>query len=125
MHLDVIDLRDFYSSLVGRIVTRSVGEALTSVMPKTQFGRLAGIGFATPYLSLFESQADVLKPIDGVSRTELKMPGDEVVEPDIKLGQVSVFVIFLVQFFIQGNGVDDEVVVVDAPLGGKVHRQLT
>lgn len=76
MHLDVIDLRDFYSSLVGRIVTRHVGAALDSVMPDGQFGRVVGIGFATPYLSAWEERAERLAALMPAPQGVIDWPPD-------------------------------------------------
>lgn len=50
MYLDIIDIRDFYSSLLGRVVARSVEAAVSALMPPDPQARVLGFGFATPYL---------------------------------------------------------------------------
>lgn len=57
MALDVVDLRSFYSSPLGEMTQRLIGRAL-----KDRFGNcigqsIMGIGYATPYLEIFRSEA--------------------------------------------------------------------
>jgi SAM-dependent methyltransferase len=77
MHLDVIDLRDFYSSLLGRIVTRHVGDALDAVMPPGPCGRLVGIGFATPYLGGYDERAERLAAFMPAPQGVIDWPSDK------------------------------------------------
>ncbi|MFN8828548.1 MAG: methyltransferase domain-containing protein [Labrys sp. (in: a-proteobacteria)] len=58
MSLDVVDLRDFYGTPLGGVVRRLVGHKIRSRWPDTTGQRLAGIGFAAPYLSVFQSEAE-------------------------------------------------------------------
>ncbi|NIJ41418.1 SAM-dependent methyltransferase [Parvibaculum indicum] len=57
MHMDVIDLRDFYGRPLGAVartlITRRIGE----IWPDVRGLNVAGLGFATPYLSPFQGQA--------------------------------------------------------------------
>jgi SAM-dependent methyltransferase len=50
MYLDVVDLRDFYATLLGRVVRRAVGSALADLRRQSPGQRILGFGFATPYL---------------------------------------------------------------------------
>jgi SAM-dependent methyltransferase len=50
MHLDVIELRDFYASSVGRMVARQLGQVIGGLMKGDAGARVLGFGFATPYL---------------------------------------------------------------------------
>jgi SAM-dependent methyltransferase len=50
MHLDVVDLRDFYASPFGRMVARQL-QPVVHALAKVEAGaRVLGFGFATPYL---------------------------------------------------------------------------
>ena len=102
MHLDVIDLRDFYSSLVGRIVSRFVGDALANVMPDGPYGSLAGVGFATPYLGAFEDKVERLAALMPAPQGVIDWPSDQpsktaLVEEDrLPLPDASVDLVILV-----------------------------
>lgn len=76
MHLDVIDLRDFYSSLFGRIVARHVGDGLAAVMPDVPGRRIFGIGFPTPYLGAYEAQAERVAALMPAPQGVIDWPSD-------------------------------------------------
>ncbi len=50
MHLDVVDLRDFYASPVGQMVARQLAPVIGSLVHADSATRVLGFGFATPYL---------------------------------------------------------------------------
>jgi SAM-dependent methyltransferase len=50
MHLDVVDLRDFYASPVGQMVARHLAPVLGALIRSDAGTRVLGFGFATPYL---------------------------------------------------------------------------
>lgn len=52
MHLDVVDLRDFYASPVGQMVARQLSPVVGSLIRADSSTRVLGFGFATPYLQL-------------------------------------------------------------------------
>jgi SAM-dependent methyltransferase len=52
MHLDVVDLRSFYATPLGHLARRMLGITMARLWPDLRGQRLAGLGFATPYLSL-------------------------------------------------------------------------
>jgi SAM-dependent methyltransferase len=58
MSLDVIDLRNFYGSRLGGVVRRLVGVKVRSRWADVSGLRVAGIGFAAPYLSVFREEAE-------------------------------------------------------------------
>lgn len=60
MHLDVIDLKDFYSSPLGLIVRRLLGARLRARWSSLKGQSLFGLGFATPYLGAFRAEASPL-----------------------------------------------------------------
>src|SRR5690606_28791703 len=58
MSSDVVDLRSFYASLLGRLAERSIGMALSSIWAKLPEERLVGMGYALPWLDRFGGDAE-------------------------------------------------------------------
>ena len=58
MHLDVGDLQSFYDGPMGRISRRLIRERLREVWPNVRGLSVLGLGFATPYLQPFQSEAE-------------------------------------------------------------------
>ena len=54
MYLDVVDIRDFYASPLGRMVGRQLGPVVASLIRVDAGTRMLGFGFATPYLDSIE-----------------------------------------------------------------------
>ncbi|MBM3565398.1 MAG: class I SAM-dependent methyltransferase [Alphaproteobacteria bacterium] len=57
MRADVVDLRDFYVTGLGRTVRFIVRQRLREFWPDVRGLTVAGLGFATPYLGLFRAEA--------------------------------------------------------------------
>ncbi len=57
MALDVVDLRTFYASPLGKVAQRFVGEVIARRWSKNAGMSIAGIGFAIPYLDLVRENA--------------------------------------------------------------------
>ncbi len=58
MASDVVDLRDFYRSVLGQIARRMIRRAIQHVWPDLHGMRLLGIGYATPFLSALGSDTE-------------------------------------------------------------------
>ncbi len=58
MSLDVVDLRDFYDTNLGRMATRAVRRVLRAAWPDVRGYRVLGFGFATPFLTPFMAEAE-------------------------------------------------------------------
>ena len=58
MWSDVIDLREFYARRMGRNAQRMIRRQLRVMWPDVKGLRILGLGFATPYLSMFREDAD-------------------------------------------------------------------
>jgi SAM-dependent methyltransferase len=58
MHLDIGDLQSFYDGQTGRIARRLISERLREVWPSVRGLSVLGLGFATPYLRPFQSEAE-------------------------------------------------------------------
>ncbi len=53
MHADIVDLRAFYASVLGRLAERSIGMALARVWDGPPNERLVGLGYPLPWLERF------------------------------------------------------------------------
>jgi SAM-dependent methyltransferase len=58
MNADIVDLRAFYASLLGRLAERSIAMALSSIWTKLPDERLVGLGYAIPWLDRFGTDAE-------------------------------------------------------------------
>lgn len=73
MHLDVLDLRNFYYRTgLGRVAQRAIRDQLVSLWPEAQGLTVAGFGFAAPLLRPFLADA---------RRVTALMPGQQGVMP--------------------------------------------
>ena len=57
LHLDAVDLKDFYASPLGLVVRRLLGARIKRRWPSLKGKSLYGLGFTTPYLGAFRSEA--------------------------------------------------------------------
>src|SRR5690349_5119632 len=60
MHLDVVDLRDFYAAPVGQMVVRQLSPVVKSLLRTDAGSRVLGFGFPTPYLGAIDTAERVL-----------------------------------------------------------------
>src|SRR5687767_4891146 len=58
MSLDVVDLRNFYAQQLGTVARRFVSRGIRMRWTDTRAQRVAGIGYATPYLGMFRAEAE-------------------------------------------------------------------
>ncbi|MCL6708643.1 class I SAM-dependent methyltransferase [Pseudomonas sp. R2.Fl] len=58
MHVDIVDLRQFYHSLLGRVAEHSIAMALASLWARLPEERLVGLGYAVPYLDRFRGDTE-------------------------------------------------------------------
>lgn len=58
MLADIVDLRAFYASLLGRLAERSIAMALSAVWAPLADERLVGLGYALPWLERFGRDAE-------------------------------------------------------------------
>lgn len=57
MWMDAVDLRDFYGSGLGRVARRAIRERVRAMWPNVSGMNLLGLGYATPFLSPFQGEA--------------------------------------------------------------------
>lgn len=58
MSSDVVDLRDFYRSALGQIARRMIRRAIRRMWPDLRGLRVVGIGYPTPFLSVFAAESE-------------------------------------------------------------------
>ncbi len=58
MHMDIVDLRQFYATQLGVFAQKSIGQALAAVWRPLSDERLVGLGFTTPYLDQFRPDSE-------------------------------------------------------------------
>ena len=58
MHVDIVDLRQFYHSMLGRMAEQSIAMALSSLWARLPQERLVGIGYAVPFLDRFRTDTE-------------------------------------------------------------------
>jgi SAM-dependent methyltransferase len=68
MHLDAIDLKDFYACPLGVVVRRLLGARIRSHFDDVKGLTVLGLGFASPYLAVFRGEA---RPCGALMPTEL------------------------------------------------------
>lgn len=58
MHADIVDLRQFYHSMLGHVAEQSIVMAISSLWQRLPQERLVGLGYAVPYLDRFRSDTE-------------------------------------------------------------------
>lgn len=58
MYQDIVDLRSFYSSPLGQVTRRLINRAIRRRWPDAHGLRVAGLGYATPYLGIFRHEGE-------------------------------------------------------------------
>lgn len=76
MHIDVIDLRDFYSSPLGQVARRLIGHKLRARWPDVTGLTVIGVGYATPYLGVFAAEAARLGAIMPAAQGVVHWPSE-------------------------------------------------
>jgi len=99
MWRDVVDLRDFYETQLGEVSQQMIHNAIRQVWPDMTGRSLLGLGYATPYLSQYQTEAErvlafmpagqgVLHwPLDGPRRVSL-VDECELPLPDYSIDRV-------------------------------------
>ncbi len=57
MSLDIVDLRSFYASALGKTASRFIGRAIRARFDTSIGQSIMGVGYATPYLDMFRGEA--------------------------------------------------------------------
>jgi SAM-dependent methyltransferase len=96
MRTDVVDLRDFYRSPLGRVAERQIARRVRAIWPDVRGLTVAGYGYAGPALVPFRGEAERVLSLMPASQGVLHWPGDEAnlaaltEEEDLPLPDLSV-----------------------------------
>lgn len=74
MHLDAIDLRNFYARRLGLMVRRLMRPRFRTFWPDVRGLRVFGLGYATPYLAEFRKEAQCIGALAPVRLGALPWP---------------------------------------------------
>lgn len=58
MWTDVVDLRDFYATGLGRVARRMIARRIRQLWPDLQGLNVLGLGYVTPFLGVFRGEAE-------------------------------------------------------------------
>ena len=76
MWTDVVDLRDFYGSPLGQTARRAIRQRLRGLWPDLAGQRVAGIGYATPYLRPLIGEAERVLALMPAAQGVLHWPAE-------------------------------------------------
>src|SRR2546430_12474389 len=76
MASDVVDLRDFYRSVLGQVARRMIRRAIQRVWPELHGMRLLGIGYTTPFLTALSGDTERTVALMPASLGVLRWPPD-------------------------------------------------
>ena len=102
MHLDVVDLREFYESRLGQVARRLVRRQIREFWPDVHGLSVLGLGYATPFLRPFLNEAErviaVMPAAQGVAQWPPEGPNVVALaeERELPLADVSVDRILIV-----------------------------
>lgn len=71
---DVVDLRDFYDSRLGQVARRLIRGRIRAVWPDVRGMRVLGLGYATPFLRAFGTEAERLIAVMPASQGVIPWP---------------------------------------------------
>lgn len=58
MFVDVVDLREFYATPLGRITAQSLGQVIGDIWPEAHEERLAALGFCVPWIERYQERCE-------------------------------------------------------------------
>lgn len=76
MWQDVVDLRDFYNTELGRVTRRLLQLRIRSLWPDLTGQRVLGLGYATPYLRQFMGEAERVMAVMPAAQGVLPWPSE-------------------------------------------------
>jgi SAM-dependent methyltransferase len=77
MASDVVDLHDFYSSILGQVARRLIRRQVRRIWPSLGGQRVLGLGYAIPYLRTLRDEAERVIAIMPAAQGVIRWPPDE------------------------------------------------
>lgn len=77
MWTDVIDLRDFYATSLGRVARRMIARRIRLLWPDLHGLNVLGLGYANPYLGAFRGEAQRVIAMMPAAQGVMHWPSDE------------------------------------------------
>jgi SAM-dependent methyltransferase len=111
MHQDVIDIRDFYLSPLGRVARRMIRRAVRQFWPDVTDLNVLGLGYATPFLEPLRGEAQRTISLMPAQQGVMQWPQDApnlnalVDETELPLPEVSIDRVLLVHAIETGDDV--------------------
>ncbi|MFD0914990.1 methyltransferase domain-containing protein [Pseudahrensia aquimaris] len=115
MHMDIVDLRQFYATPLGKMAEQSVGAALSAMWKPMSDERLVGLGFANHFLDRYAPDAErtvsLMPALQGANHWPIAKPNATalVFEEDLPLADSSVDRILLVHALEHFENADEAV----------------
>lgn len=89
MYVDVVDLRNFYTSHLGKVAQRTVRKQIRSIWSDVRSCAVLGLGYSVPFLTPFRQEAERLVALmpagQGVTRWPDEGPGLSALVDDVTL----------------------------------------
>ncbi|AJY47490.1 class I SAM-dependent methyltransferase [Martelella endophytica] len=77
MNADIVDLRAFYHSRLGRLAAHSIAMAIAPIWSRMPEERLVGLGYSLPYLDRFAADAERAMALMPASQGAVNWPAGE------------------------------------------------
>lgn len=74
MYTDVVDLREFYQTPLGRTAARSLGKAMFRLWPDAREERLAALGYCLPWIDRYHDSAERVCALMPAAQGALEWP---------------------------------------------------
>ena len=79
MYQDIADLNRFYRSRLGQVARRLLAARIRALWPDIAGLRLAGLGHVTPYLRVFQGEAERVASFAPAAQGAIRQPGEGAV----------------------------------------------
>lgn len=76
MNIDIVVLRSFYASLLGRLAERSLSASVAEIWSRSAGERVVGLGYALPWLEAYARDADCTMALMPASQGAVRWPAE-------------------------------------------------
>jgi SAM-dependent methyltransferase len=74
MYVDVVDLREFYATPLGRLAAYSLGQEIGGIWPSAQEERIVGLGYCVPWIDHYREDAERVLALMPAAQGALEWP---------------------------------------------------